>query len=1396
MPPKTAKNRKTSKNKTEKKKRKEQKQFNVDGKKFTNTDGTKTRIERIGGKESNNIIRHKEDVWPEEANILWDELKKKGLIKYGVMKLDGKPKPKTKPKEKPKTKPKEKPKTKPKTKPKEKEEKEEKEEKKEESQTHELELSCIELIKTLQMNVKNITLESKEYQKLLKCIENKNKEEIENEGDSSLYPILDDPNFTKKISLKKEFDDVKIEEKTREEINNIEEVSNKLCSASIPFELEPYQMFVRNFLSFQTPYNGLLLFHGLGTGKTCSSIQVCEDMRTYYLQLGIKKKIIIVASPVVQENYKLQLFDDRKLKLINGLWNLKSCTGNKFIKEVNPMNMKGLPKWKVIKQIEKIRRQSYEFLGYTEFANKINKIIKSSKGNSKDPQIITQRKKNAIRKLFSDRMLVIDEIHNVRTTSTSKKGNTRRTIKNLTDLVMYAQNMKLLLLTATPMFNDYREIIWLTNLLNLNDNRFPISISDVFDKKGNFLKNEEKEIGKNLLIQKLTGYVSYVSGENPFRFPYRIWPEEANNPHSLKKLLKSSSWEYPKKQINTMEINQPIIHLDLVITSLKEDQDKYYNFIIEKTREVHPELNNPNKGIQYTIIDAPQQALNIVYPNKDIDTGSIDYKGLYGKTGLRRLMHYDKDNFKQFQYSQKTLTNYGRLFNSDDSENSPLRKYSAKIYSIINTIKNSDGIILVYSTYIFGGCVPIALALEEIGITRYGDKSKSLFKTPPKKSIGKYVMITGDKHFSPSNKKELKACTDENNINGENIKVIIISRAGSEGLDFKNIRQVHILDPWYNLNRADQTIGRAVRNKSHCDLPFNKRNVEIFLYGSQLINKEIEPIDLYVYRLAEKKSMQIGKVTRLLKETSVDCLININQKDIIESNMNKQVELELSTKQKIKFNVGYKNNSIICDFMNCDYNCFPVDSIDQNNISTKSYSKSYIIMNLEKILKRIKTLFNEHYVYKKGELIKRINAVKHYSNEQINMALNVLLTDKNELLVDMLNRNGRLVNIDDLYLFQPIELDNKHIPEYQRKIPIDVKIPSLNFQLDWDIELEKNEPTTTTTIDTLLKLQINYNLSITPQVKSKNKNWISSAPWVIENLNKFDGIDKDILQGFCLEHLFDILNANDKLAVINGLLINSSDIENNFKKKLNEIINNKYIIINKEKDIKGFVCADYKQRHQVKKSKFFWYIFIFDKENKKWIKDKTKVPYIATKMFRRWKGININKYNEKIFGFLTSNKRKSAIIFKTKSIEMGKKEKGQECPSKGENRSAILARINDLTKQLPFETREKGKGFTDFLKDKKDRKDVKKEFYELDKYRMKKSSKRQNDSIYGKNTIKQYHSTSEKIKENEIPLTDWQLCIETEFLLRYLDENDPNEKRWFFSTIEDVLNQIRNIHKE
>ena len=263
-------------------------------------------------------------------------------------------------------------------------------------------------------------------------------------------------------------------------------------------------MFVRNFLSFQTPYNNLLLFHGLGTGKTCSAISVCEEMRGFMKEMGITKRIIIVASPNVQDNFKLQLFDKRKLKNINGLWNMRACTGNSFLKEINPMYMKGLEKNKVIRQIERIIRTSYLFMGYTEFSNYITNILK---------RFESTKERRAIQKEFNNRLIVIDEVHNIRSTSDNKQ---KKIANNLLKLVKFTENLKLLLLSATPMFNSYKEVIWLLNLMNLNDNRFPIKISEVFDKEGRFLLDDEgNEVGKELFIQKARGYISFVRGENP-----------------------------------------------------------------------------------------------------------------------------------------------------------------------------------------------------------------------------------------------------------------------------------------------------------------------------------------------------------------------------------------------------------------------------------------------------------------------------------------------------------------------------------------------------------------------------------------------------------------------------------------------------------------------------------------------------------------------------------------------------------------------------------------------------------------------------------------------------------------------------------------------------------------
>ena len=154
----------------------------------------------------------------------------------------------------------------------------------------------------------------------------------------------------------------------------------------------------------------------------------------------------------------------------------------------------------------------------------------------------------------------------------------------------------------------------------------------------------------------------------------------------------------------------------------------------------------------------------------------------------------------------------------------------------------------------------------------------------------RYVMITGEKELSANNIEDLKYITHPENADGSRVKVVLITRAAAEGLDFKNIRQTHLMEPWYNTNRSEQIIGRSVRNNSHCDLELNQRNVEIYFHSTTPV-EEKETVDLYIYRYAEMKAMKIGRVTRLLKEVATDCLLNHDQTNFTETKMNKELEI-------------------------------------------------------------------------------------------------------------------------------------------------------------------------------------------------------------------------------------------------------------------------------------------------------------------------------------------------------------------------------------------------------------------------------------------------------------------------------------------------------------------------
>ena len=185
--------------------------------------------------------------------------------------------------------------------------------------------------------------------------------------------------------------------------------------------------------------------------------------------------------------------------------------------------------------------------------------------------------------------------------------------------------------------------------------------------------------------------------------------------------------------------------------------------------------------------------------------------------------------------------------------------------------------------------------------------------------------------ISKNNTSEIKAVTNNNNKNGENIKIVIGNVVSSEGIDLKNIREIHILDPWYHLNRLEQVIGRGIRYCSHniddvselnktdkVVYNYSQKNVTIYLYNS-CINDSVESIDSYIYRKAEYKSKNIGEIELLLKQNAIDCSLfySIN---ILDNNI-KNINLKTSQGTNI---VNYKPIDIeyskVCSFSKKSFN--------------------------------------------------------------------------------------------------------------------------------------------------------------------------------------------------------------------------------------------------------------------------------------------------------------------------------------------------------------------------------------------------------------------------------------------------------------------------------------------
>jgi hypothetical protein len=801
-------------------------------------------------------------------------------------------------------------------------------------------------------------------------------------------------------------------------------------------------------------------------------------------------------------------------------------------------------------------------------------------------------------------------------------------------LVKNVNNLKLLFMSATPMFNDYKEIIFLINILNLNDRRSIVEVKDVFANDGSFIVNSNGEqVGLELFNRKINGYISYIKGDNPLSFPFRILPKDFSENNSI--LNKN----YPEFKINANPLKEALTLFDIYVNdvSISPYQEFVYNIVLKNNiSKFDEEKINAMESFGYTLLQKPLECLNIVFPNNKLENyfnekmtyynnnivevvqninieeinTLIDIKSIVGKSAINNIMAYQETQAPKSRYNynfkSEFLRNMPSNFNMFDYDK--IGNYSFKIKAIIDSLMYSQGPVIVYSQFIDSGLIPTALALEAKGFTRYGS-NKSLFANPPSEELdvnsykkksevlqeqgvrfrgAKYVIISGNNNISPDIVGDLKACTDSNNVDGENVKVILLSAAGSEGLDFKYIRQIHVLEPWYNINRVEQIIGRAVRTCSHKDLPLNKRNVQIFMHGTLLSNAN-EAVDLLIYRKAEEKAKIIGNISRILKEHSIDCHLNYEQQKFAEKYLNKKIQLVLSNSNIIEYAIGDKVNSPLCDYMtNCEYTCKPsleeyAQKYGENKINLFSYDESFLKTNNEVIIKHVRDLYKEYYFCTKEKIINYLNTFKEYPLTHITNALNELVTNENLFISDKYNTRGKLIHIDDLYIFQPINL-NTDATLFERannilskpdilKIAVPENFNIFSKEKIKDIEDKKktSKKTLTLTIQDdlddlddkaiehvktiIAKLQRNYNFIIKEHIPNKSEYELKENKYIyygkISDILKDEKeITHDEINSLAISILLDDLDFNDSVLLVIYLLNNGYNELTDFEKDL------------------------------------------------------------------------------------------------------------------------------------------------------------------------------------------------------------------------------------------------------
>lgn len=802
--------------------------------------------------------------------------------------------------------------------------------------------------------------------------------------------------------------------------------------------------------------------------NTCAGIAVAEKFKPL-VEKYMTRIHVLVSGPLIKETWR-----DELLK----------CTGETYIKQqdVN-VYLNEQDKQKAKKNALNVAQKYYRFMSYRSFYKKVlgEKIVEKVRTSDNKVKLVARKtdKGEYERDISRDRLyhlnntlIIVDEAHHL-------TGNAYG--EALTKIIKNSTNLKVLLLSATPMKNLADDIVELVNFLRPIDD--PMSRDKVFTSQKNHLM-DFKSGGIQYLKRMTKGYVSYLRGVDPLTFAERnekgVIPEEFD----MTKVTQCKMEPFQQRVYDETKAQMTEDTLDrkssavanFAFPCLSEDKKSIIGVsgreginLLKNQLKSHQELLNKKIAQEILKDENIENVDDLVYISESgkTITGKIlkqehlknfsikFYKAL---KKLNRLVHQKRGSRTAFVYSnlvkvgielfREILIHNGYLEYDENPDN----------YRIEPTTR------CYFCGYGYGEHIDGKLQIRKgnSNISESSTEYKKKDEIPEHEYFpATFISVTGKSSeeaadIIPEEKQAVikNVFSNINNYNGKYIKFILGSKVMNEGISLQNVAEVHILDVYFNLGMIDQVIGRAIRHCSHYRImseenPYPK--VDIYKYAVTLergLSSEEE-----LYKKAEQKYRLIKKVERVLKEIAIDCPLNRNA-NMFPEELVKYKDCIPPDQAK----PGEQACPLLCDYMSCNYKCDDQSlnreyfdpnkgkyrQIKKNDLDRSTFTNNLAEAEIDYVKGKIKELYRKTFIYKLKDIVNYVR--NSFEGEKkdlfeeffVYMALDELtpITENDfnnfrDTIFDKFNRMGYIIHVDQYYIFQPFT-QNEDVPMYYR----------------------------------------------------------------------------------------------------------------------------------------------------------------------------------------------------------------------------------------------------------------------------------------------------------------------------------------------------------------------------